>query len=77
MNKLTDALINLLNVKSIVTLVLTGVFAWLSIGHYIGQDLFMTVYTVLISFYFGTQYQRARAEAAAAVKAEQEEAAEK
>ena len=47
----------LLSVKSIVTLVLTAVFAWLAIRGTVGQD-FMTVYTVVIAFYFGTQSQK-------------------
>lgn len=45
---------NLLSVKSIVTLVQTGVFAWLAVSGQISQD-FMTVYAVVIAFYFGTQ----------------------
>ena len=44
----------LLSVKSIVTLVLTGVFAFLALREQISQD-FMMVYTVVIAFYFGTQ----------------------
>ena len=47
----------LLSVKSIVTLVLTAVFAWLAVQGAVGQD-FMTVYTVVIAFYFGTQSQK-------------------
>lgn len=47
----------LCSVKSIVTLVLTGVFAYMSIIGQISQD-FMTVYAVIIAFYFGTQSQR-------------------
>jgi len=47
----------LLSVKSIVTLVLTGVFAWLAVEGRISQD-FMTVYAVVIAFYFGTQSQK-------------------
>lgn len=47
-------LANLLSVKSIVTLILTGVFAWQSVSGAISQD-FMTVYAVVIAFYFGTQ----------------------
>ena len=49
----------LLSVKSIVTLILTVVFAWLAIRGTVGQD-FMTVYTVVIAFYFGTQGQKAK-----------------
>lgn len=47
----------LLSVKSIVTLILTAVFAWLSVSGDIPQD-FMTVYVVVISFYFGTQAEK-------------------
>ncbi len=45
---------SLLSVKSIVTLVLTGVFAYMASTGKISQD-FMTIYAVIISFYFGTQ----------------------
>lgn len=48
---------NLLSVKSLVTLVLTAVFAYLAVTGQIAQD-FMTVYAVVIAFYFGTQSQK-------------------
>ena len=48
---------NLLTVKSLVTLVLTGVFAGLAVSGKVSQD-FMTIYAVIISFYFGTQHER-------------------
>ena len=48
---------NLLSVKSLVTLVLTGVFAWMAVKGTISQD-FMTIYAVIIAFYFGTQSQK-------------------
>ena len=44
----------LLCVKSIVTLILTAVFAVLALTDRVSQD-FMTVYTVIVAFYFGTQ----------------------
>ena len=47
----------LLSVKSLVTLVLTVVFAYLAITGQIAQD-FMTIYAVIIAFYFGTQSQK-------------------
>lgn len=50
-------LANLMSVKSIVTLVLTGVFAYMAITGNISQD-FMTIYAVIIAFYFGTQSQK-------------------
>ena len=46
-----------MSVKSVVTLVLTGVFAYLAVTGQIAQD-FMTVYAVVIAFYFGTQSER-------------------
>ena len=45
----------LIDVKSIVTLVLTGVFAYLAIAGAITADNYMTIFTVIIAFYFGTQ----------------------
>lgn len=50
---------NLLSVKSLVTLTLTGVFARMAAAGAISQD-FMTVYAVVIAFYFGTQRQKAQ-----------------
>ena len=55
--KLLIRLSNLLSVKSVVTLALTGVFCYLAVTGQIGQD-FMTVYAVVIAFYFGTQSQK-------------------
>lgn len=48
----------LLSVKSIVTIVLTAVFAYLSIIGVVSSDQFLTVFTVIIAFYFGTQVER-------------------
>jgi len=47
----------LLSVKSITTLILTGVFAYMACTGQISQD-FMTIYAVIIAFYFGTQSQK-------------------
>lgn len=57
MKTIKDALINLLKIKSIVTLITTFVFAYQAITGTISQD-FMTIYAVIIAFYFGTQYQK-------------------
>ena len=45
----------LIDVKSLVTFVLTGVFAYLSIKGVISGEQFLTVFTMVVSFYFGTQ----------------------
>lgn len=50
-----DKLSKLINVKSIVTLLLTTVFAYLAIDKTITGQEFLTIFTVIISFYFGTQ----------------------
>lgn len=48
----------LLSVKSIVTIALTAVFTVLAIrGDVTGQD-FLTIFLMVISFYFGTQSQK-------------------
>lgn len=56
-DKILKRFSNLISVKSLVTLVLTGVFAYMAIIGQISQD-FMTVYAVVIAFYFGTQSQK-------------------
>lgn len=48
----------LIDVKSIVTLVLTGVFAYLAAVGRVQVDQFLTVFTVIIAFYFGTQVKK-------------------
>ena len=50
-------LAHLLSVKSIVTIILTAVFAYMSVAGSISQD-FMTIYAVIIAFYFGTQSKK-------------------
>ncbi len=57
MNELEKRLANLLSVKSIVTLALTGVFAFLSVDGKLSQE-FMSIYTMVVGFYFGTQSAR-------------------
>ena len=51
-------LAKLIDVKSMVTLALTLVFCILSIRETITPEMFLTVFTVVISFYFGVQYQK-------------------
>ena len=55
---MNERLSKLLTVKSIVTILLTFVFGYLSIVGDISSELFMTVFTVIISFYFGTQHEK-------------------
>lgn len=48
----------LIDVKSIVTLVLTAIFAVLPLKADISAEQFLTVFTTVIAFYFGVQYQK-------------------
>lgn len=48
-------LAKLIDVKSIVTLTLTGVFAFITISGIDVPDTFETIYVMIIGFYFGTQ----------------------
>ena len=57
MDKVIKRLANLLSVKSLVTLCLTAVFAVMALKGTISQE-FMTIYAVIIAFYFGTQSQK-------------------
>lgn len=58
-----DKLAKLVNVKSIVTLVLTGVFAYLAIAGRIAVDNFVDMFQIILIFYFGTQSGKAEASA--------------
>ena len=52
-----ERLERLLSVKSIVTLILAGTFVHLAIQGAVSSQEFMTVFTMVISFYFGTQME--------------------
>ena len=58
METLQKRLGNLLAVKSIVTIVLTAVFAYLTCTGGVTAEQFLTVFTVVIAFYFGTQAEK-------------------
>ena len=57
-DRLIKMITNLLKVKSIVTIMLTIVFSYLAITGVISGDEFMTVFSIVIAFYFGTQAQK-------------------
>lgn len=60
MEQIKKRLGNLLSVKSIVTVFLTVVFAVLALrGDITGKD-FLTIFLMVITFYFGTQSQKAQ-----------------
>ena len=53
-----ERLNKLLTVKSIVTILLTLVFCYLSIKGDISADLFDRVFMIIIAFYFGAQSEK-------------------
>jgi len=52
-------LANLIKVKTIVTLVVAGVFARLAMKGVITADQVMVIISMVLSFYFGTQHEKA------------------
>ena len=52
----------LIDVKSIITITLTIVFAYLSIIGKVGAEQFLTLFTIVIGFYFGTQSKKKEGE---------------
>lgn len=49
---------NLLKIKSLVTLALTAVFCYSAVLGRVSTEQFLTIFTVVIAFYFGTQASR-------------------
>lgn len=56
--KIRERLAKLIDIKSIVTILLTLVFCYLAIIGVIAAQLFMTIFVVVIGFYFGTQSEK-------------------
>lgn len=52
MEKIKNRLAKLIDVKSIITILLCAVFAYLSIAGSISADNFQTVFLMIITFYF-------------------------
>lgn len=48
----------LLTIKSLVTITLTIIFSFLAVTGKIPTRDYITIYTVIISFYFGTQAEK-------------------
>lgn len=55
MEQIIKRLANLLTIKSLVTILTSTVFAILALRGSISGDQFLTIFTVIIAFYFGTQ----------------------
>lgn len=58
MNDFAKNFANLVKVKTIVTLLIIGVFTYLAITGKIEPENVMYVVTTVIAFYFGTQHEK-------------------
>ena len=58
MERVKENLAKLIKVKTIVTLVVIGVFSVLSLKGKIDAENVMLIVTSVISFYFGTQHEK-------------------
>ena len=56
--KFKDRLAKLIDVKTLVTFALTAAFVYLSVIEKIQPEIFMTIYTMVIGFYFGSNVER-------------------
>ncbi len=60
MEQIKKNLANLIKVKTIVTMLVLGVFSILALRRDIPSDNVMIVVTSVISFYFGTQHEKTK-----------------
>jgi len=58
MRKLLEKLTDLINVKTIVTFIITLVFAALALRDEIPNETVMAIVVMVLGFYFGTQYEK-------------------
>ena len=58
--KLRDRIAKLIDVKTIVTFALTAAFVYLSLMGKVEPQVFLTVYSTVIGFYFGTQSEKTK-----------------
>ena len=60
MKKLGENLANLVKVKTIITLVVIGVFGVLALNGTLAPDNVMIIISMVVSFYFGTQHEKSQ-----------------
>jgi hypothetical protein len=58
LNKVIERLAGLINVKTIVTFVVIGVFAALAMTQQEIPQAIMQIVTMVVAFYFGTQHEK-------------------
>ena len=60
--KITERLAKLIDVKTLVTFSLTAAFVYLAVTGEIKPDVFLTIYSTVVGFYFGTQHEKYKKE---------------
>jgi hypothetical protein len=55
MKEFIQKIVKLIDVKSMMTLTMTGVFAVLVLRGIVTSEQFMTIFTMIVGFYFGVQ----------------------
>ncbi len=58
MQAIVQNIANLIKVKTLVTLIVTAVFAVLALKGVISADNVMIIISMVVSFYFGTQHEK-------------------
>lgn len=53
-----ERLAKLINIKSIISFIMTLVFCYLAIVGVISAEIFAPIFTTIIAFYFGTQVEK-------------------
>lgn len=53
-----EKIAKLINIKSIISIIMTVVFCYLAVVGVVSADLFVPIYTTIIAFYFGTQVEK-------------------
>lgn len=53
-------LAKLIDVKSIISIATTFVFCYLALKQFLSPEIFISVYSIIIGFYFGTQYSKVK-----------------
>ena len=49
---LKEKLVKLLNVKTVIAIILTGIFGYMAVIKQITPEVFMPIFTMVIAFYF-------------------------
>ena len=60
--KIRERIAKLIDVKTLVTFALTAAFVYLAVIDKIEPQIFMTIYTMIMGFYFGTQNEKNKKE---------------